>query len=73
MLEIEEFDEEIVEALRNRAKDVLVTKAIASEEKLDKAKPADDLLNMQGMDTSFSAYFSKSWHCNAGRFSRAGC
>lgn len=49
MLEIEEFDEEIVEALRNRAKDVLLTKAIASEEKLDKANPADDLLNMAGM------------------------
>ncbi len=49
MLEIEEFDEEIVEALRNRAKDVLLTKAIASEEKLDKAQPAEDLLNLQGM------------------------
>lgn len=49
MLEIEEFDEEIVEALRNRAKDVLLTKAIASEEKLDKAQPAEDLLNMPGM------------------------
>ncbi len=50
MLDIEEFDEEIVEELRNRAKDVLLTKAIASEEMLDSAKPADDLLNMEGMD-----------------------
>ncbi|HFE47827.1 MAG TPA: transcription termination/antitermination protein NusA [Chromatiaceae bacterium] len=50
MLDIEEFDEEIVEELRNRAKDVLLTKAIASEEILDSAKPADDLLNMEGMD-----------------------
>lgn len=49
MLEIEEFDEEIVEALRTRAKDVLLTKAIASEEKLDTAEPAEDLLNLPGM------------------------
>jgi len=50
MLEIEEFDEDIVEELRNRAKDVLLTKAIASEELLGDDKPADDLLNMEGMD-----------------------
>ncbi|NNG13762.1 MAG: transcription termination/antitermination protein NusA, partial [Gammaproteobacteria bacterium] len=45
-----EFDEGIVEELRNRAKDVLLTRAIASEELLGDAKPADDLLNMDGMD-----------------------
>ncbi|WP_126454644.1 transcription termination factor NusA [Sulfuriflexus mobilis] len=50
MLEIEEFDEEIVQELRNRAKDVMLTRAIASEELLGDAKPADDLLNMEGMD-----------------------
>ncbi len=50
MLDIEEFDEEIVEELRTRAKDVLLTRAIASEEAIDGAKPADDLLNMEGMD-----------------------
>ncbi|MDF1822863.1 MAG: transcription termination factor NusA [Alcanivoracaceae bacterium] len=50
MLAIEDFDEEIVEALRQRAKDVLLTKALASEEALEKAQPADDLLNMEGMD-----------------------
>ncbi len=50
MLEIEGFDEEIVEELRSRAKDVLLTKAIASEEKLDEAEPAEDLLTMEGMD-----------------------
>ena len=41
---IEEFDEEIVKELRNRARDVLLTQAIASEEKLDGAGPAEDLL-----------------------------
>jgi len=50
MAEIEEFDEEIVEALRSRARDVLLTKAIALEEKIDMAEPAPDLLNMEGMD-----------------------
>jgi N utilization substance protein A len=50
MVEIEEFDEEIVEALRSRARDVLLTKAISLEEKIDMAEPAKDLLDMEGMD-----------------------
>src|SRR5690606_25279142 len=51
LLEIEEFDEEIVEELRGRARDVLLTQAIASEEKLGGgSEPADDLLEMEGMD-----------------------
>ncbi len=49
MLAIEGIDEEIVEGLRTRAKDKLLTQAIAQEEKLDGTKPADDLLNMDGM------------------------
>jgi N utilization substance protein A len=50
MAEIEEFDEDIVEALRSRARDVLLTKAIALEEKIDMAEPSPDLLGMEGMD-----------------------
>lgn len=50
MLEIEEFDEEIVDALRQRAKDALLNLAIANEEQLGAQEPADDLLNMEGMD-----------------------
>ncbi len=49
LLAIEEFDEEIVEELRNRASDALLTKAIAKEEALSDAEPAEDLLNMEGM------------------------
>ncbi len=49
MLQIEEFDEGIVEELRSRAKDILLIRAIASEEKLDTAEPAKDLLEMDGM------------------------
>jgi N utilization substance protein A len=50
MLEIEEFDEQIVEDIRSRARDALLIKAIASEEKLEAAEPAQDLLDMPGMD-----------------------
>jgi len=49
MLEIEGFDEDIVETLRQRAKDVLLTRALVSEEKIRAAAPADDLLEMEGM------------------------
>lgn len=50
MLGIDGFDEEIVDQLRSRAKDVLLTRALVSEERLEKTTPAEDLLNMQGMD-----------------------
>ena len=50
MLAIEGFDEDLVEQLRSRAKDQLLTQAIAQEEKLDGTQPADDLLNMEGME-----------------------
>jgi transcription termination/antitermination protein NusA len=46
---IEEFDEDIVKELRNRARDVLLTQAIASEETLDQSMPAEDLLLLEGM------------------------
>jgi len=49
LLEIEEFDEEIVTELRNRARDVLITQAIVKEEKIDEAEPAEDLLSLEGM------------------------
>ena len=50
MSSIEGFDEEIAEELRARAKDALLTAAIASEEQLGEHEPAEDLLNMEGMD-----------------------
>ena len=49
MLDIEEFDEEIVDELRNRAQDTLLTTAIASQEL---KAPSEDLLTMEGMDES---------------------
>jgi transcription termination/antitermination protein NusA len=50
LLQIEEFDEQIVEELQNRAKDVLLTKAIAKAETVADVKPSDDLLSVDGMD-----------------------
>lgn len=54
MAGIEGFDEEIAEELRARAKDALLTKALASEEELSKAVPAEDLLTMDGMDQTLA-------------------
>jgi len=50
MLAIEGFDEEIASELRDRAKDALLTKAIAAEEELGNVEPAADLLELEGMD-----------------------
>ena len=50
LVAIEEFDEDIVSELRNRARDLLLTKAIVREEKIDEAEPAEDLLSLEGMD-----------------------
>lgn len=50
LLQVDAFDEDIAEELRARAKDALLTQAIASEEKLEAAEPAEDLLSMEGMD-----------------------
>ena len=48
MLDIEAFDEDTVNELRNRARDSLVTEAIASEEGLEGMD--DALINLEGMD-----------------------
>ena len=54
MMDIDGFDEEIAEALRERAKDALLTLALASEEELAQVDPAEDLLTMEGMDTELA-------------------
>ena len=50
LLNIQEFNEEIVNELRARARDVLITQAIVTEEVLDQSEPAEDLLSLEGMD-----------------------
>ena len=49
MAQIEAFDEETVNELRSRASAVILTAAIATEEKI--SEPAADLLGMDGMDS----------------------
>jgi N utilization substance protein A len=63
MLAIEGFDEEIVLELRNRAKDALLTQALASEEALEGAAPADDLkalLEEQGQEGRLAFVLAKN-------------
>ena len=48
MLEIQSFDEDTVNELRNRARNALLTEAIATEEKI--GTTTDDLLSLEGMD-----------------------
>ena len=49
MAQIQEFDADVVEELQARARDVLLTLAIASEEVLGGAAPAEDLFDVDGM------------------------
>lgn len=57
---IEGFDEDIVEELRARAKDALLTQALASEEQAGGAAPAEDLLTMEGMDKELAVKMAAS-------------
>ncbi|MES2216824.1 MAG: transcription termination factor NusA [Pseudomonadota bacterium] len=59
MLEIDGFDTELVEALRERAKAALLTKAIAQEQELD-SEPAEDLLEMDGMDKQIAYMLARN-------------
>ena len=58
MLEIESFDENIVQELRDRARNVLLTEAIATEENLDQV--SEDLLSLEGMDKSLAAKLAEN-------------
>ena len=51
---IEEFDESLVKEIRDRARDVMLTRAIVTEEKLADTEPAEDLLRMEGMDEALA-------------------
>ncbi|MCE1186513.1 MAG: transcription termination factor NusA, partial [Rhodocyclales bacterium] len=58
MLEIESFDEETVNELRNRARNVLLTEAIVAEEQLETV--SEDLLGLEGMDKSIAAKLAQA-------------
>ena len=58
MLEIEAFDEETVSELRERARNVLLTEAIATEEKLNTT--SEDLLSLEGMDRELAVKLAEA-------------
>ncbi len=58
LLDIEEFDEELVDELRQRAQDVLLTREISMEENVDEAKPDDDLLEVDGVTQRLALLFA---------------
>jgi len=59
LLEIDEFDEDVVNALRQAAKDALLTRAIASEEHAGEKEPAQDLLELEGMDADLARLLAR--------------
>ena len=54
MAQIAEFDADVVEELQARARDLLLTRAIASEEVLGGTSPADDLFDVDGMTSDLA-------------------
>lgn len=64
-LAIEGFDEDIAEELRARAKDALLTQALASEEQIENSNaPAEDLINMDGMDDELAQILAGRGVCS---------
>jgi transcription termination/antitermination protein NusA len=55
---IDGFDEDIAEELRARANDKLLAQAISSEDVVESARPANDLINMEGMDLQLAYFFA---------------
>jgi transcription termination/antitermination protein NusA len=58
MLEMESFDAETIEELRTRARDALLTEAIASEERVE--RDAGDLMSVEGMDETTAAHLAQA-------------
>ncbi len=61
MMSIEGFDEEIATELRSRAKDALLTRALASEKR--GGQPAADLLGMDGMNEALARKLASHGIC----------
>ena len=58
MLEIEAFDEATVQELRERARNVLLTEAIVTEENIGEV--AADMLSLEGMDKALAGMLAGS-------------
>ncbi|MED5227903.1 MAG: helix-hairpin-helix domain-containing protein, partial [Pseudomonadota bacterium] len=57
LVEIEGFDQELVEQLRRRAKEFLDIREFSE---LEKTRPEDDLLSMEGMDDETARLFAQN-------------
>lgn len=64
LLAIEGFDEDLVNELRDRARDTLLTSAIVLEDKIGDAHPDDDLVNMEGMDLTTARLLASKEVCS---------
>ena len=64
LMEIEEFDEDIVQELRGRARDALLTRAISQEEKVEDHLPQQDLLEMDGMNKELAYKLAEKGVCS---------
>ncbi|MGI2134453.1 transcription termination factor NusA [Shewanella baltica] len=58
LLAIDGFDEDLVEALRERAKAAISTRALATEEALDGVEPSEELLALEGVDRHLAYVFA---------------
>ncbi|GIU12957.1 transcription termination/antitermination protein NusA [Shewanella morhuae] len=58
LLAIDGFDEDLVEALRERAKAAISTRALATEEALDGVEPSAELLALEGIDRHLAYVFA---------------
>lgn len=58
LLEIDGLDEEMVIALRERAKDILTTRELVQEEKIGEAEPSKDLLALEGLEVHLAYIFA---------------
>ncbi|MGL4713437.1 MAG: helix-hairpin-helix domain-containing protein, partial [Shewanella sp.] len=58
LLAIDGFDEDLVEALRERAKAAISTRALATEEALDGVEPSEELLALEGVERHLAYVFA---------------
>lgn len=72
MLEIDGLNEEIIEELRERAKEALTTQALASEETLEGAEPAEDLLALDGLERHLAFVLASRGVCTLENLAEQG-
>lgn len=60
LMDIPGFDENIVEELRTRAKDAMLTQALVKEEQLAQSVPAKDLLSLEGMTPELATELARN-------------